>query len=184
MIRRILSTVVVATFALSVGCGGDKKPARSAHDADYDSETSETASTDDVEQSDDGGGPRKNDEHNGPREETKDSNNPKNNPDVEFKEGGTVEEAINAVPQGLPRENIDQEDLNRPLLEPALYSECKLGPSQHFEMRYAVWDGRIVGIDLKTMPKSAKVEECVRNAVQKVKWREKSKSLNISTVSF
>lgn len=145
-----------------------------------------SSSADDIEPSDEGGGPRKDDENNGPREEKKvvDSSNPKNNPDVQFKEGGTVEEAINAVPQGLPRENIDQEDLNKPLLEPALYSECKLGPSQHFEMRYAVWDGRIVGIDLKSMPKNAKVEECVRNAVQRVKWREKTKSLNISTVMF
>src|SRR5512142_2859285 len=118
MTRRMLSTVTVAALALCVGCGGSQKPTKSQHN--WDDEPSEASSTSDDElgssdtkRSDDN--ERKSD---GDQPAKVDSNNPKNNPDVQFKEGGSVDEAINAVPQGLPRENIDQEDLNKPLLDP------------------------------------------------------------------
>ena len=74
------------------------------------------------------------------------------NAEPSFKDGMSVNDAINAVPQGLPRVNIDQEDLNTPLLEPDFYKQCKLSPSQHFTIKFAVWDGRAVGIDITTQP--------------------------------
>jgi len=180
-----LFTVLISALALCVGCGGSQKPAKHAHDSDHEDESSETSSSEDVEPLE-GGGPREDkNELSGPRQEKEiDSSNPKNNPDPEFKEGGSVDEAINAVPQGLPRENIDPEALNQPLLDTSLYAECKLSPANHFEIKFAVWDGRIVGMDIKSKPKNPKLEDCVRNATSKAKWREKSKSLNISTVMF
>lgn len=178
-------SVIIAALSLCIGCGGSQKPAKHAHDSDYEDQSSSASSSEDVDQTE-GGGPREDqDELSGPRnEKTVDSSNPKNNPDPEFKEGGSVDEAIKAVPQGLPRENIDPEALNEPLLDTSLYAECKLSPSNHFEIKFAVWDGRIVGIDIKSKPKNPKLEECVKNAAYKAKWREKSKSLNISTVMF
>ena len=39
-------------------------------------------------------------------------------------------------------------------------------------------------MDIKTMPKNDKLESCLREIVSKAKWRDKTKSLNISTVQF
>ncbi len=104
--------------------------------------------------------------------------------DPKFTDGMTVEQAIKAVPQGVERENLEEEVMNKPLLDPSIYAPCKLSPSQHFNLRFALWDGRVVGMDLTTTPKSAKVESCVRDIVTRATWRQKVRSLNISTVTF
>ncbi len=185
MMRRMIFAMVVAAIATSVGCGGSQKQPRGANDELGDQEGSSQVpdTEDDVDQADqkkkksddDGGGPRK---------MTNDTDNPKNNPDPDFKEGGSVNEAISAVPQGLPRENMEQEVLDKPLLDTSLYAPCKLTPANHFEIKFAVWNGKIVGMDIKSTPKNAKLEACVRDAAMKATWREKTKSLNISTVMF
>jgi len=188
---RVIIAIMVAAVASNVGCGGSQKPARGAGDAndDLDNPTaaSEVAdSKDDVDQPElaknEGDTGR---EHDGPRKKmTNDTDNPKNNPDLEFKEGGSVDDAIKAVPQGLPRENMEQEVLDKPLLDTSLYAVCKLSPANHFEINFAVWNGKVVGMDIKSTPKNAKLEACVRDAAMKATWREKTKSLNISKVMF
>jgi len=101
-----------------------------------------------------------------------------------FKEGMSVNDAINAIPQGLPRVNVDQEDLNAPLMEPDFYKQCKLSPAQHFTIKFAVWDGRAVGIDITTSPVNKNMEKCLHGLVASYTWKDKVKSLNISTVTF
>jgi len=101
-----------------------------------------------------------------------------------FTEGMSVNDAINAVPQGYERVNIEQEALDAPLLNPDFYKPCKLAPTQHFEIRFAVWDGRAVGMDIKTTPPNKTAEACLRELVGKNVWRDKVHSLNISTVTF
>ncbi len=107
-------------------------------------------------------------------------------PEPKWVEGGSVNDAINAVPQGLERENLEQEALDRPLLDPTLYQPCKGGPNQHFQIKFAVWDGKIVGLDISTTPKNPSFESCLREVVSRVKWPrgDRTRSLNISTVSF
>lgn len=181
---------------MSVGCGGSQKSVRHARDEgddrdDRDDYAQTSDNEDDVDQSaredkDDkkDRNSEDKDDHNGPRKMTNDTDNPKNNPDPDFKEGGSVNEAINAVPQGLPRENMEQEVLDKPLLDTSLYAPCKLTPANHFEIKFAVWNGKIVGMDIKSTPKNAKLEACVREQAMRATWREKTKSLNISTVMF
>jgi hypothetical protein len=96
----------------------------------------------------------------------------------------SVNDAINAIPQGYERVNIDQEDLDRPLLDPEFYKPCKLAHSQRFEIKFAVWEGRAVGVDIKTTPANKSAETCLRGLLAKNVWRDKVKSLNISTVTF
>lgn len=96
----------------------------------------------------------------------------------EFRAGMTVNEAINAVPTGTERVNIDQETLEQPILRQELYAPCKLGPSQHFKIRVAIWDGRAVGLDIETTPKNEKVAACLREQIEGVRWSPKAKSLN------
>jgi hypothetical protein len=170
-------------MAFGVGCA-EQKPARDPHDsADTldEPKPDENLTANDVDQPDlkKGG-----DEASDGEKKKVNSDNPKNNPDPEFKEGGSVNDAINAVPQGLPRENMEQEVLDKPLLDTSLYAPCKLSPANHFEIKFAVWNGRIVGMDVKSTPKNPKLEACVRDAAMKATWREKTKSLNISTVMF
>jgi hypothetical protein len=98
--------------------------------------------------------------------------------DPEFRAGMTVNEAINAVPQGTERVNVDQEALEAPLVRQELYEPCKLTPSQHFKLRVAVWDGRAVGVDIETQPKNEKLAACLREQVEGVRWPSKAKSLN------
>ncbi|MEZ4220175.1 MAG: hypothetical protein R3B13_04535 [Polyangiaceae bacterium] len=100
----------------------------------------------------------------------------------EFRDGMSVDEAINAVPQGSERANIDQEALGKPISDMSLYEPCNAKETEHVRMRIAVWDGRAVGIDLTVTPKNERLAECVKEQLRKVTWRDKEKSLN--TVEF
>ena len=101
-----------------------------------------------------------------------------------FKEGMSVNDAINAIPQGYPRVNIDQEDLNAPLLDPEYYKSCKPSHTQHFTIKFAVWEGHAVGMDIKTTPANKNLEQCLHGLVAGHTWKDKVKSLNISEVTF
>jgi len=104
-------------------------------------------------------------------------------PTPEFKANGSVLEAINAVPQGTPRLNIEQEALGRPLGNTELYEACKPG-NAHFKAKVAVWDGKAVGLDLTTTPKNPKFADCVAEKIRALTWQDKVKSLNIVEYSF
>jgi hypothetical protein len=180
----LLGLALVTGLVAGVACSGSSKNAKTLDDTENvggqgSVRADKDLTDDDVEQksvppkaSDDSGEPKSA------------SDSPKDNPEPAFKEGGSVDEAINAVPQGLPRENVELEELNKPLNDPAVYDSCKLTPSSHFEIKFAVWGGRCVGMDIKTTPKNPKLEGCLREVVSNAKWRDKTKSLNISTVSF
>ncbi len=101
----------------------------------------------------------------------------------QFKEGGSVDEAIKAVPQGTPRLNIETEELSKPLMDPKLYEPCKLG-SGHFKVKVAVWDGKAVGIDLTTTPNNPKLGECIKGRIREITWNDKVKSLNTVEYQF
>ncbi len=102
----------------------------------------------------------------------------------EFKDGMSVDEAINAVPQGVQRVNVEQEALGKPLMDEALYAPCKLKPSQHFKLRVAVWEGRAVGVDVTSQPANKKLEECVKEQIKNVGWKDKVRSLNTVEYGF
>jgi hypothetical protein len=101
-----------------------------------------------------------------------------------FKEGMSVNDAINAIPQGYPRVNIDQEDLNAPLMDPEFYKSCKPAHTQHFTIKFAVWEGHAVGMDIKTTPGNKGLEQCLHGLIAGHTWKDKVKSLNISEVQF
>jgi len=129
----------------------------------------------------------------GPGVEASDSDEPKpaepgdkkpaDVPAPTFKENGSVKEAIDAVPQGTQRLNIDQEALGRPLSDVALYEPCKPG-NQHFKAKIAVWDGKAVGLDLTTTPKNQKFADCIAERIRSVTWPDKVKSLNTVEYTF
>jgi len=104
-------------------------------------------------------------------------------PTPEFKEHGSVAEAIAAVPQGTPRLNIEQEALGRPLGNVELYESCKPG-SAHFKAKVAVWDGKAVGLDLTTTPKNQKLNDCIAEKIRGITWPDKVKALNIVEYVF
>jgi hypothetical protein len=100
----------------------------------------------------------------------------------EFKPGMSVVEAVNAVPQGAERVEIEHEVLIEPLMQPDIYAPCKLRPNQHFSVKVAIWDGHVVGLDVIATPKSEQVEACLRSHIEALSWKKKVKSL--STVEF
>ncbi|HTQ04541.1 MAG TPA: hypothetical protein VMI54_11825 [Polyangiaceae bacterium] len=104
-------------------------------------------------------------------------------PTPPFKENGSVRDAVNAVPQGTPRLNIEQEELGRPLNNPDLYEPCKPG-NAHFKAKVAVWDGKAVGLDLTTTPKNQKFADCIAERIRSVTWPDKVKALNTVEYSF
>jgi len=101
----------------------------------------------------------------------------------EWKENGTVDEAIAAVPVASERLNIDQETLGKPLQDPALYEPCKPGNAR-FKFRVAVWDGKAVGLDMTSTPKNPKLEECIKGRIRELTWRDKVRALNTVEYSF
>ncbi len=105
-------------------------------------------------------------------------------PPVEFGPNLSVEQAIAAVPQGYDRQNIEPTRLSEPLIDFSNYEGCKLGSSQHFRIRVAVWDGRAVGIDIETQPRNDALAQCLRSRVEQARWRDKVQSLETTEVSF
>jgi hypothetical protein len=97
----------------------------------------------------------------------------------EFPEDASVEQAINAIPPGVERVNVEQDVLAEPLQKPEVYEPCKVG-GQHFKLKVAVWNGRAVGIDVDT--KNAALASCIKEQVRALKWAKKVRSLN--TIEF
>lgn len=95
-----------------------------------------------------------------------------------FTDGMSVDEAINAVPQGIERMNLDPEVLGKPLMNPDLYKPCKLSPNQRLKIRVAIWEGKAVGIDVTPTPKNDKAASCVKEQIKALTWKDKIKSLN------
>jgi hypothetical protein len=160
------ASIVIIAICLGSGCGGSTPPAETIDDGDR-SEIEQEPIRAEL--------PPAEEEAEGEAEKPAVA-------EPDFKDGMSVEEAINAVPQGTERENVEQETLARPLTEPTLYAPCKPAANAHFKLKVAVWDGRAVGIDIETKPKNDKLAECVKQQVSQVQWREKVKSLN--TVEF
>jgi hypothetical protein len=159
------------TLALALACGGAETPQASSADeavADRSGDTpSEPPAATQAAESDE----PKHDhaEHAGDK--------PADVPAPSFKENGSVKEAVDAVPQGTQRLNIDQEALGRPLNDVKLYEPCKPG-NQHFKAKVAIWDGKAVGLDLTTTPKSQKFADCIAERIRSITWPDKVKSLN------
>jgi hypothetical protein len=104
-------------------------------------------------------------------------------PQPKFAPHGSVDDAINAVPQGSPRLNMSDESMQRPLMDPKQYQKCKVTRATRVSLRVAVYDGVAVGLDLTTKPKNAKMEKCLDDLVRAMTW-EKVPSLNTVTFNF
>lgn len=109
---------------------------------------------------------------------------PKVAAEPQFTDDMSVDEAINAVPQGSERMNLDPEALGKPLMDMNVYKPCKLAPSLRFKIRVAVWDGRAVGVDVTSTPKNDKAVGCVKEQIKGLKWKDAIKSLNTVDYAF
>jgi hypothetical protein len=156
--------IFVAAGAFAIACGGSTTPAEVP-----DEDTDREKRWDSVEANNETTGEQ------GPQSESGESTSAS---EPEFTDGMSVNEAINAVPQGTERVNIEEEELSRPLLDGKLYEPCKPKPNQHFTVRVAIWDGRAVGIDVTPQPKNDALAACVKEQVRTVTWRGAVKSLN------
>jgi hypothetical protein len=122
----------IVAAALAVACGGTAPPAEEPPSADP------SLSTDEVEQPELSDQPNTSSEQKPEGGENKPAEPAK---EPEFKEGGSVQDAMNAIPQGTARINMDQETLGQPIANPTVYESCKLAPSQKFKLKVAIWDG-------------------------------------------
>ena len=121
--------------------------------------------------SDDPGAPGAHDEPDGAK--VNDGSSP---PQPAFTPGMSVAEAIEAVPNSAEFSGLDVETLSRPLHEPEIFTPCNLKPHHHFTLKVAVWDGRAVGVDVKSTNNS--LAECVAEQVRAQEWPQRVKSLN------
>jgi hypothetical protein len=104
-------------------------------------------------------------------------------PKVEFPPHASVDQAMNAVPRGLPRMNMSTDVMQGPLLDLKRYDKCKVPHSTKVVMSVAIFDGAAVGVDVTTKPKNAKMEACLDGVVRTMSW-DKVPSLNQVTVTF
>jgi len=180
---RAVGTVgCILGLLLPMACGGSQHPAELSPTSNASKDMPETPAADDAKPASDSAAS----DDAKPASETNADAPKKASADVpapEFKENGSVIEAINAVPQGTPRLNIEQEALGRPLNNPELYEPCKPG-SAHFKAKVAIWDGKAVGLDLTTTPKNPKLATCVAERIRSLTWPDKVKSLNIVEYTF
>ena len=97
-------------------------------------------------------------------------------PEPEFKQGMSVNDAIAAVDTCWEFVGIEADILAKPLQDPETFKPCKLGPNHHFELRLAIWDGRVVGADVKSP--NAKLASCVEKQVRELTYDAKSQAIN------
>jgi hypothetical protein len=97
----------------------------------------------------------------------------------EFTAGMSVNDAMSAVPSHYDFVGMDEEYLAKPLIDPDTYKECKIGQNDHFKVRIAVWDGRVVGADIAAPPSK---KACIERVVWGITYGEQVKSVN--TVEF
>lgn len=168
-------------LVLASACGGSQRPAELSPTSDATSKDAPAPSADEAKPASDAASS----DDAKPVAATKADTTKKASdvPAPEFKENGSVLDAINAVPQGTPRLNIEQEALGLPLNHPELYEPCKPG-SAHFKAKVAIWDGKAVGLDLTTTPKNSKFAACVAERIRSLTWPDKVKSLNIVEYTF
>jgi hypothetical protein len=163
-----------ALVLVGASCGGGTGEADDPTDEygvdldDYDDDEDEYDEVEQPSASDSRGGEGRSD-----REEGKAKAPP---PEPKFEPGMSVSQAINAVPPGIERVNIEEEELARPLGDMKLYEPCKLKPTHHFKVKVAVWNGRAVGIDIEA--KDQALAQCIRRQIEGLTWRDKAKSLN------
>jgi hypothetical protein len=101
-----------------------------------------------------------------------------------FTEGMTVDQAIAAVPQGMARENVDQDELSKPLTDFKVYAPCKPRQNDHFKLKVAIWNGKAVGVDVTTTPKNEKLASCIDKQIRALDWKDPVESLNTIEYSF
>ena len=104
-------------------------------------------------------------------------------PPVQFPPKASVNDAINAVPQGTPRINMSDDAMRAPLMNMKQYEACKVPRSTRVVLTVAVYDGTAVGVDISTKPANPKIEGCVDELVRRLTWT-KVPSLNTVTFNF
>jgi hypothetical protein len=100
----------------------------------------------------------------------------------EFKEGATVSEAISAVDSCWKFQGIEPDVLAAPLKDPELFKPCKLQSAHKFQLRLAIWDGRVVGADVQSV--NLPLKKCIETQVRGLKYAEQLKALNTVEYSF
>jgi hypothetical protein len=100
----------------------------------------------------------------------------------EFKAGMSVNDAIAAVPSHYDYIGLDEDVLAKPLRNLDTYKPCNVTQSHHFTVRIAVWDGDVVGADVKAPNKT--LAECIDQVVRNLKYKEKAESINTVEYSF
>ena len=100
----------------------------------------------------------------------------------EFTPGMTVNQAISAVPSHYDYVGIDQEVLAKPLMDIDTYKECNVTPNEHFQVKIAVWNGKVVGADVKAATPAKK--ECIDRVVRGLEYNDQVESINTVEYSF
>ena len=169
---RLFSSAVVLSFCLAPACGGSSPPPKAPEaEAEPAIETPEPEVQPQPEAE--------------PIVETEpDPKATTTAPEPKFTEGMSVNEAINAVPAGTERLNLDQEAMGKPLVNMKLYEPCKARANQKVKIRVAVWQGKAVGIDVSVKPPSEKLASCIKEQIRGVEWKDKVPSLNTVEFSF
>jgi hypothetical protein len=144
------------TLALAAACGGSTPPAEAPEEED----------DDDIEQTSASEGTT--------TAEGEEESSEKPKPEAaepEFKDGMSVDEAINAVPQGTERENIEQETLARPLTEAKLYARAIPGQPRTSLRSQSGTDAPSVSTSKPSRRTTSSAS--ASGAVRQVQWREK-----------
>ncbi len=171
---RITAYAALGALVLAVGCGGSTPPAEEPTPTPKPTAEPEPAPTPEG-----AGGAGAEGSDGGSSESPKEPQPDKPAPiEPKFTEGMTVDQAMKAIPQGMSRENIDEETLGMPLRDVTLYEPCKLG-AKHVKLRVAVWNGKAVGLDVTVTPKHDKTAQCIRDQINKLEWKDKARSLNV-----
>ncbi len=185
--RGLYLSLIGCAAALAVACGGSQPPAETpeppapAPEPPAASAPAESATpSEEAPPKDDNG------DNGDDSSSSDDSDKPKKMDTVEpkFTDSMTVDQAINAVPQGLPRENVDQDELSKPLTDFKVYKPCKPRPNEHFKLKVAIWDGKAVGVDVITTPKNQKLAACIDKQIRGLTWKDPVKSLNTIEYAF
>jgi hypothetical protein len=81
-----------------------------------------------------------------------------------------VDAALRAVPQGVPVGRLNRATLEAPLRDRSRFERCRIPVATSVQIDAVVYNGKAVGVDVRTAPSDPPLAFCIEQVVRELSW--------------
>jgi hypothetical protein len=81
-----------------------------------------------------------------------------------------VDEALRAVPRGVPTGHLNRDALEGPLRDRAKFDRCGVPKAADIQIDAVIYNGAAVGVDVRANPRDQALEFCIEQIVRETSW--------------